>query len=354
MIHFLKRLFCLNLLFFLCILGRNSVCRILIHVISILPIEEVIMIKKIMPLIILSILLSISLQAQTSDGIDEWLDELSNYSGTYLDANVRGYCTPLADAFGASVSSGLFRSAKISTFGLHFYVGVSSMGAFMSDDQTMFTARFPGVDLNNPLDDQYVTGTPTLFGNSSGKIIRVDTPSGRHTVKIQGIGFKFFPMVAPHITVGNFLGTQLSLRWMDFKLNDDLGQFRLFGYGFQHSISQYFLLSPIDLSFGFFIHKFDIEADIAKLTLQTSYFGLQASKSFAMLTVYGGIGTELSSLRLQFSPSQLNQPIDLTITGKNGSRMNAGIGLSLAIVKINVDYNIGAQKTVAMGVGLGF
>lgn len=296
----------------------------------------------------------IFLVAQSSDGLDEWLEQLRDYSGTYVDDNVRGYCTPLADAFGASVSSGLFRSAKISTFGLHFYVGISSMGAFMSDDQTVFTAHFPGKIINDPSDDYDVSGVPTLFGNSAGKLVRVDTPTGSKYINIKGIGFKFFPMVAPHITVGNFLGSQVSLRWVDLKLNDDLGQFRLFGYGFQHSISQYFLLSPIDLSFGFFIHKFDIEADIAKLTLQTSYFGLQASKSFAILTIYGGIGTELSSLRLQLSPSQLQEPIDLTITGKNGSRMNAGVGLSLALFKINVDYNIGAQKTVALAVGLGF
>ena len=62
-------------------------------------------------------------------------DQLSAYTGE----NATGYLQPLADAFGAALNDGFFRSAYIPTDGLHFSVELRAMGVSFGDDDDTFT-----------------------------------------------------------------------------------------------------------------------------------------------------------------------------------------------------------------------
>ncbi|MBN1780249.1 hypothetical protein JW948_03925 [bacterium] len=82
-----------------------------------------------------------------------------------------------------------------------------------------------------------------------------------------------------------------------------------------------------------------------------NYFGVQASRSLGPVTVYGGLGMEKTSLTIGNADGVLAiEP--MTLDSGNRTRINAGLSLSLLILKVHADYNVGDQNIFVAGVGL--
>ena len=92
--------------------------------------------------------------------------------------------------------------------------------------------------------------------------------------------------------------------------------------------------------------------------MKNSITTLQVSKSFPILTVYGGFGFESSSLDVDYTYTDeitnTEIPVKFSLDGDNKFRTTFGARLKLAIISINVDYNIAEFNTVNCGVGLKF
>lgn len=272
--------------------------------------------------------------------------ELEDYVSKYTSENGAGYMQPLADAFGGNLNSGFYRGARIKTLGFHIYIGVETMVALIADDQKTFTAK-----TEDPFSPAKTAEAPTIFGSGQGAAV---TGTGGTVFNFPGgLDIKKLPLAVPQVSVGSILGTEATVRFAKAKIDDNLGEVKLFGFGAQHSLSQYFKDFPIDLAAGFLIQKFEV-GDIVEAN--TKYFGIQGSISRSVLTFYGGAGIESATLDIayDYESGTGTQRIAFDLEAANSARFTAGVALNLLVVKLHADYNFGSQNVIAAGLGFGF
>jgi hypothetical protein len=125
-----------------------------------------------------------------------------------------------------------------------------------------------------------------------------------------------------------------------------------FGLGVRHSISQYLVEFPVDIAAGIFWNTIKF-GDL--IDMKSFSFGAQASRSFSVLELYGGLAYEKSSLDLSYvstAPGAAN--VGLTLDGVNKFRATVGLGLNLAILHLYGDVNVGSITNFSAGLGFGF
>lgn len=261
--------------------------------------------------------------------------------------NTKGYLQPFVNSFSHNLNAGLYRSAHVSSVGLHLYVGLVGMATQIPDEDKFFMATPP-----SPYPQESVE-TATIFGGDGAVI---SGPGGLNYQFQNGmLEGDLVPFAVPHFEVGSILGTNVKFRYFEGEIPGDdetLGEIKLLGYGIQHSLSQYIPLFPISVSAGFFYQKFDVGDYIS--TKATS-FGLQVSKSVPLLTVYGA--ASLSSTKMDvnytFKGGDFDEEISLELESGSQFRFTVGARLRLALIILNADYSIGDQNTATVGIGLG-
>jgi len=272
--------------------------------------------------------------------------QLEDYVSKYTSANGAGYMQPLADAFGGNLNSGFYHGARLSTLGFHIYIGVETMTALIADDQKIFTAK-----TEESFSPAKTAEVPTIFGSGKGAAV---TGTGGTVFNFPGgLDISKLPLAVPQVSVGSIFGTEATVRFAKAKIDDNIGEVKLFGFGAQHSLSQYFKNFPIDLAAGFLIQKFEV-GDIVEAN--TKYFGLQGSLSRNLLTLYGGIGVESATLDIayDYESGAGTQRIAFALDADNSARFTAGFALNLLVLKLHADYNFGSQNVIAAGLGFGF
>lgn len=269
--------------------------------------------------------------------------KIADFLSSYTGQNGQKYMQPLGDIFGANLNSGWYHNARISAMGLHIYLGAELMVAQVSDKQKTFIAKS-----ESPFYPETEAEVSTILGNS--KSFSVSNGEAGTTFTFPGgMDIKMLPLVVPQVTVGSLMGTQATVRWMDFKIGKDLGKLGLMGIGIQHSVSQYLPLFPLDLSVGLFMQNFKV-GDVVKAT--TNFIGVQGSYQAGLLTLYGGVGYENAKIKISYTSG--DNDIAFNFDAQNKIRMNLGLALSLTALKLHADYNIGTQSVLAIGAGLGF
>lgn len=275
-----------------------------------------------------------------------YAQSLEDYVSKYTSENGTGYMQPLADAFGASINSGLYHGARIPTLGFNIYIGVETMTALIADDQRTFIAKTEA-----PFTPEKTAQTSTIFGSTTGA--SVNGTGGTVYNFPGGLDVSKLPIAVPQVTVGSILGTEATLRFIQVTLDDNYGKVKLFGFGARHSISQYFKDLPIDLAAGFFIQKFEV-GNIVEANAK--YFGVQGSYSTSVFTFYGGVGLESATLDISYdyeSSGNGTSTIAFDLDADNSARFTAGVAINLVLLKLHADYNFGAQKVVGIGLGFG-
>ena len=85
-------------------------------------------------------------------------------------------------------------------------------------------------------------------------------------------------------------------------------------------------------------------------------YGAHVSKSFSLLTLYGGLQYETASMDVNYAytgpGSTPNTKISLQLDSENTFRVTAGLNLNLGVLHLNGDINVG--KVTALSAGLGF
>ncbi|MCX7875180.1 MAG: hypothetical protein N2321_03315, partial [Melioribacteraceae bacterium] len=172
-----------------------------------------------------------------------------------------------------------------------------------------------------------------------------------------------FPTVAPQLTVGTVMGTNVSFRYLPDVELKDLGKFSFFGVGAVHNIGTWFPNPlPVDLGVGYFTQKMKV-GDIFESS--ASQFGLYVSKTFGIIisfTPYAGIVSEQSKTNVSYD-YQSNETINgvpvpktkikFELEGENKTGILVGFKIHLAAININVDYKMSKTKTASAGVSLG-
>ena len=88
---------------------------------------------------------------------------------------------------------------------------------------------------------------------------------------------------------------------------------------------------------------------------------VHASKTFGgLFTIYGGLQFESTSLDLDYHfrdpggvyPDIADQNVNVNIDGDNNFRVTLGAAIKLAVIVLNIDYNISSQNIVTGGLNL--
>lgn len=258
--------------------------------------------------------------------------------------NIGGYIQPLADYFGANMSAGWYHSAAIPQTGLSISVNIIAMGSLVEDAQKTFTAVAPAG--YNPSTFQ----TATIFGGQGGE---ATGPGGLSYGASGGVfDTPMFPLATLQIHVGSIFGTEAIIRGVPLPEIGSAPKVTYLGFGVRHSISQYLPEAPVDLAAGVFYNHIDF-GDL--VTMKSFSFGAQASKSFSVLEVYGGIAYEKSTTDISYVSTTTGNPnVSVSLDGANTFRATAGVGLNLAVFHIFVDANVGSITNFSGGLGFGF
>jgi len=229
--------------------------------------------------------------------------------------------------------------------GLHLNFGINAMVTRFSDDQRTFMATTTGYFY--PVQE---VEAPTVIGNPTGA--SAVSPDGTEYVFPGGYDMISFMIGVPSFTIGSIFGTEATLRYFKARLNEELGDFSLFGIGARHSVSQYFPTLPLDIAAGIFYHKFKI-SDI--VTSNVYCLHAEVGKSLNIMDVYGGLAYEANTARVEytFDSGVETEDVSIDVTGKNKFRLTAGVGFNFTLFHINLDYNIGNQNVLNAGISLG-
>lgn len=173
------------------------------------------------------------------------------------------------------------------------------------------------------------------------------------------------PLVVPQLSIGTFVGTQLSFRYLpNMETMEELGDVSYFGFGIQHNPAYWSPIPiPVDVSLSFFTQSLKLGSIVEA---NASTYGLNVSKTFGMklasVTPYAGLALETSNMIFKYDYildySDLGAPIEsqikFDIDGKNSSRLTAGLSFRLALLNINFDYNISEYPSYTLGTMLNF
>lgn len=284
--------------------------------------------KVLLPLIL--IFFTIQIQAQWEDRFNE------------LEADLqKGYSTPLATFTGTYLNSGGYYSASVSKlFG--FKLSLIGMMIMIPDDQRTFK-----------LSDG--TETATFFGEKGAAV----PGSEGYIVYPPGVNQTSIPTAIPQIAVST-LGTEVMLRLIPSVAIEDV-DLNLFGLGVKHSISQYIPLLPVDIAVQVLYNKFSLEGPDLSISTTNLAFNAHASRSFGLLTLYGGLQYESTSLDIDYTFTGENtggllndEKIKVSLDGDNGVRLTLGAALRLAVIVLNADVNFGSQTALVAGLNFEF
>ena len=300
-----------------------------------------------------------------------------------LGKNAEMYLEPLANTIGAGLNVGQYNNASTLpplTFSVRVGSGLISIP---SSDKTFYAAMPDGEKVK----------TATIFGKEGAS----HTYTHTFTQTIEGVGevswdqdieinlpqgwddaLPFVPVPNVSVFLGLPMGNELMLRYLPpMKLPGDLGDATVFGIGVKHSIDQYLpSMFPVHLAVQGSYQNIEI-GDIVKINATS--FNAIASKKLLMLTLYGSVGVETSSLSVKYTyqptfdsiglpidptlpidPSQLIPelepiPISLNFNGANDVRTTLGIRYAvLPFISVYGDVTAAKYSSYNVGLGIGF
>ena len=129
---------------------------------------------------------------------------------------------------------------------------------------------------------------------------------------------EYFPTTGPQIRIGGIAGTELVVRFASSTMvplldEEDFPDLSIFGFGLQHSLSQYVKGLPLEVSVGGSLNTLKF-GDIVNLS--STSFGLNVGKSFGPLGLSGGFVSEGGTMNLTLH-------VDATLTPR-GVDVDAG------------------------------
>jgi hypothetical protein len=286
-------------------------------------------------------------------GASQLEDNLSVYS----EKNATGYMQPLADIIGVNLNSGLFRSADIPVSGFLLSLEIPVMLTKVRDKDRTFRATteegfFP----------EQTVDAPTAVGPSDAVI--VDGVGGTQFAFPGGLDLNSVPLAALQLRIGRLYGTEAIFRYVSADVSDEeIGKVSLFGFGFQHSISQYLESElPLALSAGFFWQTYKIGknttgSDLIKGSAFT--IGAQGSRKFGQPMIYvepyGGLSLDTHSMEVAYESEASGEPEDVKLSLDRSTNIHLTIGALFRVYYIGgyIDYGFTGRSTFTAGIIIG-
>jgi hypothetical protein len=275
------------------------------------------------------------------------------------------YSSPFLYSFGPNANSNMYSTAHIPWTTLVFGFGVKVMTTQLNEDDQYFSKLVPNVDLSTydpaipagTMGDVYLSG-PTIFGDTgtNGRIQGlVNGVEVFNAETIPGlVDTRWSPLFAPEAYIGGVMGFKLTVRYLPEIDTGDLGKTKYWGYGLQWNANGVLKTLPVDVMAGFFTQEINV-GSVYESTAST--FFAAASKSYTLLTVYGGIALEDSNMDVAYefvhpTDPNLNANVAFNIEGVQDTRLTLGATLDF-LAKLNVELGLG-NKLTSYSAGLMF
>jgi hypothetical protein len=245
------------------------------------------------------------------------------------------------------------------------YLKLSMVLVPIPDSDKTFTAKSPVASEGR----WGAVETATVFGNKGGRHPGLEQdepgsfyPPAPYTLP-DGADINIVPIPCASISLGLPFGNEIMIRALPpISLPDDLGKIGMWGIGWKHSIDQHLPhLFPVHLSVQGVYQSIEI-ADI--IAIRAYELNAHASKSILMLTVYGGLGYEKTTIDVEYTYMERNNPDDpddktpkpytLDFEASNHFSTTIGARWSMGLVDFFADYTISNYNSVNFGIGIGF
>ncbi len=293
---------------------------------------------------------------------DQSLDELLTQVG---EDYAVGYSSPFLHSFGPNANSNMYSTAHIPWTGLVFGIGVKVMGTQLNETDQSFSKVIDNVDLSTydpsipagTMGTVYMSG-PTIFGDTETNGTVQGFASGIEVFNAETIpgliDTQWSPLIAPEAYIGGIAGLKLTVRYLPEMDTGDLGKTKYWGYGLQWNANGILKNLPVDVMAGFFTQQINV-GTVYESKASTIFAG--ASKSFTLLTVYGGVAAESSELDVAYdfrhpTDPALDSSVGFTVDGVQDSRLTLGVTLDI-LAKLNVEMGMG-NKLTSYSAGLMF
>ncbi len=289
-------------------------------------------------LILLSItcLLTTNLIRSQGSSIKEYLD-------SYIGENAKPYVQPLADLFASNLNTGIW---EWSNFDKKFFIRFKLQAMVSIPSSAMRT--FQGTTTGDFHPQQTLT-VPTIIGDK-GEIFLQGADTTFY-VFAGGYDLKRMTLGTPQLTVGGFLNSEVSVRFLSFPLGEDIGRVRFIGLGFRHSLTGYFDHPPVDFSVGYFYHHITASTYLySDQSLITAHLGKSGKIFSGQLMV--GYQTSHSKVHYNYQDGDLNYDVNLYLNNNNPWIMEANVGMRLGPVFASAAVSYARHATVTIGGGL--
>jgi hypothetical protein len=312
--------------------------------------------------LLIAVLLMMTVAFAAADEIES--DELTELLQDVGETYARGYLAPLISGFGINQNSGLYHTAAIPHTGLSISFAIKGMASEISDDDKNFrtTTRVDLSDFLDPGDPGYgdegvvVFEGPTVFGAEGDEGTITGYWHGIPVFQETGIealvDLDYVPTVTPEASIGGIFGLRGTIRWLPTYDAPDIGEIKYMGVGVSWTPNVVLTTLPVDIAVGMFQQSLDV-GDILSSTASSQYIAV--SKAFSLLTVYGGVAREESSMDVEYTQVDDGEEIAINfeLDGVQEKRTTVGVTLNLG-VKLNVEMNKGNMTNYSGGIIFGF
>jgi hypothetical protein len=233
------------------------------------------------------------------------------------------YLNPLSQAFGSSLSSGIYYSAEAHNFP-HFDLGITYASTAIPSSK-----RIQDDSLHSP----------TVFGKALDD-----------STRLSGLNISEFKIPVIHFSMGIGDNTEMILRYTSWDIAR-IGKVKLLGGGIKYELENLLSISPIpvDVAILAIYQKYEVD-DI----LEGAVFNMNivASRHFGIipLNIYGGIGYMNNTTN--YNKNNGNEEESYSIGGLEEIKYQIGVSYKLLFFRLNVEYNFGKYNTFNGGIRL--
>ncbi len=270
---------------------------------------------------------------------------IKDYLDAYLGENAVPYVQPLADLFASNINTGVWEWSKADT-NFYFRLKAQAIISYPAESMRTFTGHTSG-DFRPA---QTVTA-PTIIGDRSNIILQGEDTT--FYVFPGGYDLNRLTLGTPQLTIGGFLHSELSGRFLSFSLGKDLGKVNFLGIGARHFLTGYFKDAPVDVSVGYFYHHIEagdyLDSDQHLISVH-----LGKSGKFFSGQLMVGYQTSGSAIHYTYEDGDETYDVDLFIKNQNNLIMEASAGLKLGPLFFCSAISYSQHLSVSGGFGLAF
>ena len=270
---------------------------------------------------------------------------IRDYLDAYIGTNAEPYIQPLADLFTSNINTGVWDWSQ-DRKGFYFRLKAQAIVSYPTEHMRTFQGKTTG-DFRPA---QTVT-VPTVIGDNTAVVLQGEDTT--FFIFPGGYELKRLTLGTPQVTIGGFLHSEVSGRFLSFSLGKDLGKVNFLGIGARHFITDYFEDAPLDFSIGYFYHHIEAAQYLdSDQHLWTASIGKAIKNISGQFTL--GYQTSATAVHYTYTDDDGPYDVNLSLENKNNWIGEVSVGLRLGYVFISSAVSYSNHVSISGAAGLSF